>query len=105
VPGAVAAPGPGEAMSFPLSGLPFSAPGLPVKGRLTSTRNSQSIRLKTPADHETRLRRPRPQVPASPVEATDWTKNRWAMKKMISIGTRLITLPAISRVQSVECAP
>src|SRR5580692_6099034 len=32
-------------------------------------------------------------------------KWRWARKKMSSIGTRLITLAAISRVHSVACAP
>ena len=46
-----------------------------------------------------------PQVPASPVAATDRTKYRWAAKKISIIGARLITLPAISSVHSVECAP
>ena len=46
-----------------------------------------------------------PHVPASPVAATERMKYRWAAKKISSIGTRLITLPAISSVHSVECAP
>ena len=43
--------------------------------------------------------------PFNPVPATDWTKYRWATTKTSSIGSRLMTLPAISRGQSVECAP
>ena len=44
-------------------------------------------------------------MPASPVAATDLMKYRCARKKISSIGTRLITLPAISSVHSVACAP
>src|SRR5262245_15473268 len=46
-----------------------------------------------------------PHAPASPVAATGRMKYRWAAKKITSIGTRLITLPAINSVHSVACAP
>src|SRR5215469_13148830 len=44
-------------------------------------------------------------VPASPVAATDLTKYRCAKKKKTISGARLMMLPAISSVHSVECAP
>ena len=43
--------------------------------------------------------------PFNPVPATDWTKYRCATTKTTSIGSRLITLPAISSGQFVEWAP
>src|SRR5207244_12285378 len=68
----------------------------------------QASRHPRPARHpESPSPRPRhpPHVPASPVAATERTKYRWAAKKISSIGTRLITLPAISSVHTVACAP
>ena len=43
--------------------------------------------------------------PFNPVPATDWTKYRCATTNTTSIGSRLITLPAISSGQFVEWAP